>query len=189
MSPSLSEALLAALLSSWPSLLLDGLLLFLLLCAVLYAVRLSRAVSAIHRGKAELAWLFARFAENIARAEKLLTELKRSALESQEGYLRRKEETDSLKGDLDYLIEKGNRLADQLEESIGVAKETVSAARRKPSRHENITPRIETRRANPASAKLSSREISGESLKETLGRNTTGATEASVGIPNLHNLR
>ncbi len=193
MSPSLSEALLAALLSSWPSLLLDGLLLFLLLCAVLYAVRLSRAVSAIHRGKAELAWLFARFAENIARAEKLLTELKRSALESQEGYLRRKEETDSLKGDLDYLIEKGNRLADQLEESIGMAKETASAAKRKHPRHENITPRLETRRANPASAKLSSgensRESSRESLKETLGRNTTSATEASVGIPNLHNLR
>ena len=94
MTPSFSDALLAALLSSWPSLLLDGLLLFLLLCAVLYAVRLSRAVSAIHRGKAELAWLFARFAENIARAENLLEELKRSALESQEAYMRRKEETD-----------------------------------------------------------------------------------------------
>ena len=166
MTPSFSDALLAALLSSWPSLLLDGLLLFLLLCAVLYAVRLSRAVSAIHRGKAELAWLFARFAENIARAENLLNELKRSALESQEAYRRRKEETDRLANDLGYLIEKGNGLADHLEETIGVAKETRTAAK---SRHsgkgEKPAERLRTERAGGGSA------------------------SGAASMPNVHNLR
>ncbi len=168
MTPSLSDALLAALLSSWPSLLLDGLLLFLLLCTVLYAVRLNRSVSAIHRGKAELAWLFARFAENIARAEKLLEELKRSALESQEAYRRRKEETDGLANDLGYLIEKGNGLADHLEETIGMAKETSSAASRRNHRNavdKKPADRLETERTGRESA------------------------SAAPSMPNLHNLR
>ncbi len=167
MTPSFTDALLKALLSSWPSLLLDALLLFLLVCAVLYAVRLSRAVSAIHRGKSELAWLFARFAENIARAEKLLVELKRSALESQEAYLRRKEETDSLKADLDYLIEKGNGLADHLEETIGMAKETRSVGG-------NRNPRY-ARHEKPASP----------SQAETEEARKAG----TASMPNLHNLR
>ncbi len=168
MAPSVSDTLLAALLSSWPSLLLDGLLLFLLLCAVLYAVRLSRAVSAIHRGKSEMAWLFARFAENIARAEKLLVELKRSAIESQESYGRRKEETDRLKVDLGYLIEKGNGLADHLEESIGMAKEARSAAssrNRRSALNEKPAEQRQTERAGRASA------------------------GAAASMPNLHNLR
>ncbi len=166
MTPSFSDALLAALLSSWPSLLLDGLLLFLLLCAVLYAVRLSRAVSAIHRGKAELAWLFARFAENIARAENLLKELKRSALESQEAYMRRKEETDRLANDLGYLIEKGNGLADHLEETIGMAKETRTAAKsRNAGNGEKPADRLQTERA---------------------GR---GSARTAASMPNVHNLR
>ncbi len=170
MAPSFSDALLAALLSSWPSLLLDGLLLFLLLCAVLYAVRLSRAVSAIHRGKAELAWLFARFAENIARAEKMLKEMKRSALESQEAYLRRKEETDRLANDLGYLIEKGNGLADHLEETIGMAKETSA-----------------TKKGQRRNAGNNLSDKPAETLKGELAG--TGSAKASLSIPNLHNLR
>ncbi len=174
MTPSFSDALIAALLSSWPSLLLDGMLLFLLLCVVLYAVRLIRAVNAIHRGKAELAWLFARFAENIARAEKLLKEMKRSALESQEVYLRRKEETDRLANDIGYLIEKGNGLADHLEETIGIAKETSIA---KKGRRRNAE--------NNAENSL------GDKPAETIEgqRASTGSARAALSIPNLHNLR
>ncbi len=112
---SLPAALQSSFASSWPSLLLDSLLLFLLLCAVIYAVRLSRAVHSIHRGKAELAWLFARFAESIAKAEGLLEDLKRAALEAQERHEQSKEKAKHLQSDLTYLIEKGNSLADQLE--------------------------------------------------------------------------
>ena len=177
MSPSVNDALLSALLSSWPSLLLDGLLLFLLLCAVLYAVRLSRAISAIHRGKAELAWLFARFAENIVRAEKLLQEMKRGALESQEAYMRRKEETERLTNDLGYLIEKGNGLADHMEETIGMAKETSSAALRRKPRYA---------RGEKQAPKETNRERTTELAKEGTGRESISD---DAGVPNLHNLR
>ena len=115
---SLPAVLQASFASSWPSLLLDSLLLFLLLCAVIYAVRLTRAVSAIHRGKAELAWLFAQFAESINKAEKLLEDLKRAALEAQERHEQSKEKVKHLQSDLTYLIEKGNSLADQLEVTL-----------------------------------------------------------------------
>lgn len=115
---SLSETLQSSLLASWPSLLLDSLLLFLLLCAVIYAVRLSRAVNSIHRGKAEIAWLFARFADNISKAEGLLDGMKKYAIETQERHERNKENAKRLESDLTYLIEKGNSLADHLEASI-----------------------------------------------------------------------
>ncbi len=115
---SFSEALQSSLLAAWPSLLLDSLLLFLLLCAVIYAVRLSRAVHSIHRGKAEIAWLFARFADNISKAEGLLDGMKKYAIETQERHERNKENAKRLESDLTYLIEKGNSLADHLEASI-----------------------------------------------------------------------
>ena len=123
--------------SSWPSLLLDSLLLFLLLCAVIYAVRLTRAVNAIHRGKAELAWLFTQFEKSITKAEGLLENLKRAALEAQEQHEQSKEKAKLLQSDLTYLIEKGNSLADQLEVTLSSGSKNTGKAYTSPkhSRH------------------------------------------------------
>ncbi len=142
---------------------------------MIYAVRLTRAVNAIHRGKAELAWLFTRFEKSINKAESLLENLKRAAIEAQEQHEQSKEKAKLLQSDLTYLIEKGNSLADQLEVTLSSGSKNTGKTYNSPKH---------------------SRNAGGNDLYQSTGLNKApeqnkvkNIADASENLPSLQNLR
>ena len=173
------------------TLLLDVSVAALLLAVILYCGRLNRNIRVLQDSKSEMAKLFSEFDQSIEAAQESVRELKEATRKS-ENILREKLETaNSIADDLAFMIERGNKTADQIEAGLkggrNAAKETPTAA--------NIAPREavnrETETPKPSFAGNPRKEVSNaprtasiESVLEQMAnRNNPAGNKPGEGKP------
>ncbi len=104
------------------ALLFDIVVAFLLLATIIFAVILNRKLSMIHNSREELQGLLDHFSKSLNRAEDGIMELRKAANSIGEGLDSQIKKTVALKDDLAFLIERGENLANQLEDGIRKAR-------------------------------------------------------------------
>lgn len=100
------------------SLALEILVAILLAVTICYAMVLNRKLGSLRRGKEEMESLAASFGEATQRAEENFARLRKTAEELYNGI----EKAQALHDDLTFLIERGNTVADQLEDKVREAR-------------------------------------------------------------------
>lgn len=112
----------------------------LLVAVIIYCRTLNRNIRALQDSKSEMAKLFAEFDQSIAKAANSVTEL-REATDKADGILKDKLGTaNMIADDLSFLIERGNRMADQLENGIKNRASATAPAAAAPTRPASPAP-------------------------------------------------
>ncbi|GIX08376.1 DUF6468 domain-containing protein [Elioraea sp.] len=106
---------------------LEALLLVLLAATLLYAVRLERRLGVLRRDNAALEALVAGFNEATARAEASTARLRAAAEGAGQQVAAQTEAAERLRGDLVFLIERGEALADRLDARVRDARALANA--------------------------------------------------------------
>jgi len=101
------------------TLLIDVVVALLLVVTISYAVRLNKRLGMMRRDKAELEKLAIAFSESTVRADESLGRLRSTADMMQ----RQIESAQGLHDDLAYLIDRGEKAADRLEEAVRVSRD------------------------------------------------------------------
>ena len=100
------------------SLIVDVIVLGLLVVMIPYIVRLNRRLGMLRRDKAQLEKLAATFTESTRRADESLGGLRASA----ENMQRKLDSAQALHDDLAFLLERGEKTADRLEDMIRLSR-------------------------------------------------------------------
>ncbi len=95
--------------------LLEVALIFLLSATLYFALRLERALGVLKRDRSSLAELVSEFNESTHQAETGIDRLRQAADGAGRQIARQSEAAAALKGDLSFLVERGERLADRLD--------------------------------------------------------------------------
>lgn len=106
---------------------LEALLVVLLAATLLYAVRLERRLGVLRRDNAALEALVAGFNEATARAEASTARLRAAAEGAGQQVAAQTEAAERLRGDLVFLIERGEALADRLDGRVREARALANA--------------------------------------------------------------
>lgn len=118
------------------SLIVDVIVLGLLVIMIPYIVRLNKRLSMLRRDKAQLEKLAATFAESTRRADESLGGLRSSA----ENMQRKLDSAQALHDDLAFLLERGEKVADRLEDMIRQSRpETPSSNTASANTHQTPT--------------------------------------------------
>ena len=102
------------------SLLLNLLIVGLLMSTISYCWILNKRIKILQDGKSELANLLQYFDESTARASETIMALQSASKKIGENIQNRIDKANYLMDDLAFMVEKGNRLADQLEANFAV---------------------------------------------------------------------
>ena len=140
------------------SLILDVFVAVLLVITICYAVRLNKRLSKLRRNKAALEKLSVTFGDSTARAEEGIATLKNTTDLLQE----RIDKAQSLRDDLAFLIDRGDQVADNLEDLVRAARDTAGVTAR-PAANKSIGS-IQT---NPVTAFPEPEEIADETVGES----------------------
>lgn len=100
------------------SLVIDLSVAALLLAVIIYCKKLSGSIRVLQDGKSEMAKLFAEFDQSIEAAQNSVHELKAATRQSEEILSSKLETANSLADDLAFMIERGNKTADQIESNL-----------------------------------------------------------------------
>ncbi len=95
--------------------LIDILLILSVCGGLFYMYRLRRAISVVHESRGELKQLMAQFAFDINRAEKALNELKQAGKQQVSELQQSGKKALNLHDDLEFLMHRGEDIADRLE--------------------------------------------------------------------------
>lgn len=98
--------------------LIDLVFIGLLVAVLVYAVRLNRHISALHNNKAELEKLLGGFVASTERAEEAIQKVKRHTQENIEAVQDAVGKAETLRADLAYMLDRGEEIANRLEEGI-----------------------------------------------------------------------
>ncbi len=101
-------------------LILDSIIVVLLVLTITYAARLNQRLSQLRGDKKELQELAKTFAEATIKAEEGIKNLKISSDELRAEV----EKAQALRDDLEYLVERGGRTADQMAETVSTPQKT-----------------------------------------------------------------
>lgn len=100
--------------------LLDFLIVGLLMTTISYCWVLNKRIKILQDGKSELAALLKHFDESTARASESIVALQTASKKIGENIQNRIDKVNYLIDDLNFLIEKGNKIADQLDANFAV---------------------------------------------------------------------
>lgn len=100
------------------SLLLDLIFIGLLTAVLIYAYRLNRNVAILQKSKEELEKLFRDFANSTERAESAIVNIKTATTENAAEIDRLLTKAETLRGDLGYMVDRGDQIAERLERAI-----------------------------------------------------------------------
>jgi hypothetical protein len=103
-------------------LILDALIAGLLIATIAYAAVLNRKLGALRDAKSEMEALLAGFTESTERAGSGVESLKQEAGRSGSALQSKVEAARGLVDDLGFLIERGTKLAERLDEGLGAAR-------------------------------------------------------------------
>ncbi|WP_169626671.1 DUF6468 domain-containing protein [Pacificispira spongiicola] len=106
----------------------DIALMILLGVAIFYGIRLNRQVSAIRSGRKELEKLIADFTQATTRAESALSDLRQEVGGSLDATRKASLKAGELCDDLEFLIKRGEKVADALETGIRAGNKTTARA-------------------------------------------------------------
>jgi hypothetical protein len=169
---------------------LDFLIVGLLMMTISYCWILNRRIKILQDGKSELANLLQHFDESTIRASESIVALQSASKKIGENIQLRIDKANYLMDDLAFMVEKGNRLADQLDANFA-----VSRARSRVLTEDKIleaseggyeieksamksSPTIEPEIASKAADKVSIKEKTAASLEAVLDR-VIGRSKAS----------
>ena len=100
------------------SLMIDIIVAILLISAIGYGMVLNRRIVALRRDQANLERLASSFHEATKRAEESVTKLKKTANSSSQILSEGIDAAARIREDLNFLVERGEKLGDRLEESV-----------------------------------------------------------------------
>ena len=106
------------------ALIIDVVVAILLVVTIIYAVGLNRRLTAMRRDRAKLEKIANEFAQSTARANDSITHLK----STNEALQRQLDTAQSLRDDLAYLLDRGEKSADRLEDLVRAARDKVGVA-------------------------------------------------------------
>lgn len=162
------------------NLLLNLLIIGLLMTTITYCWMLNRRIKIIQDSKSELSQLLQYFDESTTRASESIIALQSASKKIGENIQARIEKANFLMEDLAFMVEKGNRLANQLEASFAVNRARSRVASDEPKETKNTpepvtpimtkNPVMERFSASKNSEKLSTKEKSAASLEAVLDR-------------------
>jgi hypothetical protein len=111
-----------------PALLLDVLLVALLAATIAYLVVLNRRLAGLRENRAEIERQAREFAVSTARAEASVVDLKAAAEGTGRSLQECTERSQTLRDDLEFMIDRGNSLADRLESNLRQGRDAVTSA-------------------------------------------------------------
>lgn len=110
-------------------LIFDIVVAFLLVATIVFAVILNRKLSLIHNSRDDIQNLLDHFSKALVRAEDGVSELRRTASSVGDGLDKQINKAAALKDDLVFLCERGNALANALEDGIRKTRKTTPPER------------------------------------------------------------
>lgn len=117
----------------WISLLMDLCVAGLLVAVIVYCRKLSRSIRALQDSKSEMARLFAEFDSSITAAQESVRSLKEATGKSEELLKEKLDTANSIADDLAFMIERGNKMADQLESGLKGGRTAVHSEKQSPA--------------------------------------------------------
>lgn len=102
---------------------LDFVVVTLLIATILYAVSLNRKLDTLYKNREELQKFIENFSKSLSKAELSMTKLRLSGEKVFSDLADKLKEGGTLRDDLGYLLERGEKLATSLEESIRTARD------------------------------------------------------------------
>jgi hypothetical protein len=99
----------------------------LLIATLVYMIRLNRRLELLRSARTEFEALIARFVASTSQAEQSMAELKLTATERGQAVQEAVQRATALRDDLALLVDRGSRLADQLETGIAKARTATKA--------------------------------------------------------------
>lgn len=127
---------------------LDFIVVTLLIATILYAVSLNRKLDTLYKNREELQKFIENFSKSLAKAELSMTKLRLSGEKVFSDLASKLKEGGTLRDDLGYLLERGEKLATSLEESIRTARDLQKSL-------DQTTPVEETKEPSPPSSEES----------------------------------
>jgi cell division septum initiation protein DivIVA len=100
----------------------------LLLVMIIYAVQLNRRLSRLQADKAYLQKMIVSFNQATERAESSVNRLRAAAIEANDALQTNTNVAKELRGDLSFLIDRAEVMADRLERSVGNGRAAGAAA-------------------------------------------------------------
>lgn len=146
------------------ALIIDVIVAILLVVTIIYAINLNKRLSAMRKDRAKLEKIATEFAQSTARANESITHLK----STNETLQRQLDTAQSLRDDLAYLLDRGEKSADRLEDLVRGARDIagVGPATVTPQTAPDLTPTPSTApsMARPAAEPVRPRETESRSL-------------------------
>lgn len=146
------------------SLLIDLAVAGLLLAVIIYCRKLTRSIKTLQDSKSEMAKLFAEFDSSIEAAQESVRALKDATGKSEDLLKDKLDTANSIADDLAFMIERGNKMADQLESGLKGGRSTA------PYKQETAEP--ESPAASRPAADNSAGKFAGRSKEVSSGGNT-----------------
>lgn len=109
------------------SIVLNLVVIGLLIATIIFALRLSRQLSAVKDSRSELEGLVREFAESTAQADASVQGMKKTAAESGEALSAMIQRARTLKDELEIIVQAADVLADRLETASGRARQGQAA--------------------------------------------------------------
>jgi hypothetical protein len=165
------------------SLIMDGVVALLLATTIYYCWRLNRFISIIREGKEELSLAVRDFNDAIVKAEASVEEFKQNSRQVIERLQVKIEKAEFMADDLAYLMEKANKSADRLQQSIHPASHApaVNPAKTAPARTGERT------MENPARATVATKPMA--NTKAAVGQKSGLESLARTETPPTHPLK
>ncbi|MDG1287089.1 MAG: DUF6468 domain-containing protein [Rickettsiales bacterium] len=117
-------------------LLIDSLMVVLLVATIFYCVMVSRRIRVLQDSREEFAQLITKFDETTKRAQESIDDLQKVGKKVNESLNERLDKANFLADDLAFMIEKGNKVADKVDNTLPRADRTdgnsVIAPKREP---------------------------------------------------------
>ncbi len=161
------------------SLILDLVVAGLLVAVIIYAVRLNAALRTVKEGKEELETLMAGFAASTAKAEDAIQRIKEASGSNSAVLNGLLGDAETLRDDLSFLIERGERAAQALETGVTRSREPQPQHQPQPSSAPASPPAVAERNPSPIENDIAA--AIGEARQLAAGREAAASSPAPAG--------
>lgn len=129
--------------------LVDVMVAALLVAVIVYCRNLNTNIKVLQDSRSEMAKLFAEFDQSIERASHSIEELKEAARKSDVVLKEKLDTANMIADDLSFMIERGNKMADQLESGLKGGRSALAKESSSSTPHLKPQPAFETGSASP----------------------------------------
>ncbi len=161
------------------SVILDIVIAVLLVVMIYYAVMLNRSLSTLKKSKDELQSLLGGFEESTAKAEMAINRIKVEATDNSYSVKELIKEADRLREDLQFLVDRGEGVADKLEG--GITKSRKSAVAEPAAQSRKPAPLRASKSMSPSyAADAESEQDGGENSGEDAGKKLKSRSKSDL---------